>query len=437
MTTANPSDVAVWSAGAAPAAGRVDSPRTPRRDGDPHTIREVTMSESPPTEVLDFDAEGKLPSFPGVRHPLRSLAWIVRGAFGLANLLVLLAFIAAIPVVNFLALGYLLEVEGRVGRSGRWRDGFPLLGLAPRLGMIALGTYLWLLPLRLLATNAAAARIVAPGSTADVRLHTLLAIAATVVAIHLCLALARGGTLGCFLRPIKNVRWLIARLREGGYFESAARHVGEFVSGLRLRHHWGLGFRGFLAAGAWLLIPTVVYASVTQGGAAGGLRMFLGGVLLVPVLAWVPFLQARFAAENRWRAGFELGEVRDLFRHAPIAWLIAIVVTYVLALPLYLFKAFAPPQDALWPITLIFIATIYPTKLLAGWAYHRAVRKRREGRRSWFVVRWGVRLAALLPLLAVYVFILYFTQFLGVNGRLTLYEHHAFLLPWPYLVGVE
>ena len=83
---------------------------------------------------------------------------MIRGLFGLASLLLLLAVIAAIPIVNFIALGYLLEAEGRVGRSGRLRDGFPLLGLAPRLGTIALGIYLWLIPLRIITANAARVR---------------------------------------------------------------------------------------------------------------------------------------------------------------------------------------------------------------------------------------------------------------------------------------
>ncbi|MCA9056259.1 MAG: hypothetical protein KDA75_20660, partial [Planctomycetaceae bacterium] len=208
-----------------------------------------------------------------------------------------------------------------------------------------------------------------------------------------------------------------------------------FVAALRPRHHFLLGVRGFFAAFVWLLVPTLIYASVRTPGGPGALQMLLGGTLLVLAFAWVPFLQARVAVENRWRAGIELRQIRDLFRHAPFAWLTAVIVTYVLALPLYLFKAFSPPQDALWPITLIFIVSIYPARLITGWAYNRAVQRRAAGLKSWWTTRLLVRLVAMLPLLAVYVFILYFTQFLGAHGKLTLYEHHAFLLPWPYLFG--
>jgi hypothetical protein len=144
----------------------------------------------------------------------------------------------------------------------------------------------------------------------------------------------------------------------------------------------------------------------------------------------VPFLQARFAAEERWRAGLELRSTRELFRHAPFAWLTAVIGIYVLSLPLYLTKVVLPPADAMWLLTLVFIASIYPARILTGWAYYRAVRRREQGLRSWFVTRLLVKLL-MLPLLGAYVFLLFFTQFISEHGKQALFEHHAFLLPWP------
>jgi hypothetical protein len=395
-------------------------------------VVEFQTSAPPSTlDIAEFDSEGRLPRIPHLFwHPLRAIAWIVRALFGIASLTLMLALIAAVPVVNFLALGYLLEVEGRVGRSGRFRDAFPLLGIAPRIGSIALGCWLWLLPLRFLSGAAADAQLIEPGAPAAGVLAFLTRVAWIGITLHICLALARGGSLSCFFRPIKNVLWLVRRLRAGDYIETASAHIRDFVSRLRLRHHFSLGLRGFLGALVWLLIPTAFYAAARQSEGGPVIVTLLGGFLLTIVFAWVPFLQAHFAAQNRLRAFRELGTVRELFRHAPFAWLIAVIVIYVFALPLYLFKIALPPNDAMWFITLVFIATIYPTRVVAGWAYHRAARRQREGKRSWFITRLFVRLL-MWPLLATYVFLLFFTQFIGEEGKLELFQHHAFLLPWP------
>ncbi|HVJ85108.1 MAG TPA: hypothetical protein VM452_05655, partial [Caulifigura sp.] len=82
-----------------------------------------------------------------IRFP-RLVGRVLRDCFGLASVIVLLAVLAAVPVLNFAALGYLLAAEGRIARGGRVREGIPLLEIAPRLGSIALGFWLWTLPLR-------------------------------------------------------------------------------------------------------------------------------------------------------------------------------------------------------------------------------------------------------------------------------------------------
>lgn len=401
----------------------------------PLEVMEFATPAPRPIEIDEFDAEGRLPPFPNpLRHPLRASAWIVRGLFGLASLILLLAVVAAIPIINFLALGYLLEVEGRLGRTGKLRNAFPLLGLAPRIGSIVLGVWLWLLPLRLLSSAAADAHLIDPGSRADVLLRTSTQIAWFVVTVHICLALARGGTLACFFTPVRGL-WLIRRLRAGDYLRIASRNIRDFVARLRLRHHFSLGLRGFFGALLWLIIPTTFYAAARQSEGIQILVTIVGGLLLALAFAWVPFLQAHFAAQNRFGAFRELRTIRELFCHAPFAWLLAVIVVYVLALPLYLFKVALPPSDALWGITLVFIASIYPTRVVTGWAYHRAVRRQREGRRSWFITRLFVRLVLMFPLLATYVFLLYFSQYIGAEGKAELFQHHAFLLPWPMFLG--
>lgn len=396
-------------------------------------------------DAIDAAASAPLSGAPHpvVTHPVpkpaspawwkRALWWIgrlIHDTFGLASVIVLLAVLAAIPLLNFAALGYLLAAEGRIARGGRLREGLPLSAIAPRLGSIALGLWLWTLPLRFIAGAVADAELIAQGGPSHQRLEMLQMVLWAAISLHLVLAIARGGSLTCFIRPIKNARWLWKRLRSGSYWTRAGELVNEFLEPLKFGRHWWLGVRGFVVASAWLLIPSALLAALRKLEPGPGLVTIAGGLLLIWVFSWIPFLQARFAAEQHLRSGFQLKTVRELWRHAPIAWLSVCVVIYVLSLPLYLFKVALPPDDAIWFITLIFIASILPTRILTGWAYRRAARKQADGRRAHFLVRLGCRLL-LLPLLGLYVFLLFFTQFIDEHGKQALFEHHAFLLPWP------
>ncbi len=394
---------------------------------DEQAVSEAASESALPVLEEELVAD-RLPPFPVPwRHPIQCALWIVRTLFGLASLTLLLAVAAAVPLVNFWVLGYLLDVEGRVARSGKIRASFPLLGLAPRFGSIVLGVWLCVLPLRLLAGAATDAQLIDPAGAGGWKF--VLFVAKWGMAAHLCLALARGGALSCFFRPIKNIRWLLARWRDHDYWNRASTAIGQFVSGLNAKPYYSAGWRGFLGTTAWLFIPSALYGSLHDPDKpAQVLVMLTGGVGLWLTLMWAPLLQARFAAENRVMAFKELGTVRELFRRAPFAWLFAIVLTYLLALPMYLFKAVSPPQDAMWFVTIVFVVSIFPTKVALGWAYGRSIRRTE---RAWWP--WRLLCKILLSVLvAIYVFILFFTPAIGEHGRRVLFEHHTLLLPVPF-----
>ncbi len=401
---------------------------------EPSDAAESESELVPLEDVLEETSYFSFESLPPFPHPLRkpfhAAYWLFELAFGVVSLFALLAFLAAIPIVNILALGYLLDAEGRVARTGKLRYAMPLLPLAPKLGGIALGTWCWWWVVRLFSDAASDAALIAPGSSVAIGWRIFLTVLTVGVSIHLVLAIARGGRLGLFFWPTPlNGLWLWKQLRRGDYAEMAGTTVRNFIAALRVRHHFWLGLRGFAGAFAWLFVPTVLFAALNDTSKPGQVILTLiGGLLLVLTLSWVPFLQARFAAENRLSAMLELGTIRELFRRTPIVWFLAVVVLYALSLPLYLFKLFEVPQDLRWTLTPIFIVSIYPAKILVGWAYSRAVKK---GRRGWLIVRWACRLA-LLPLLAFYVFLLFFTPAVGAAGRAILFQHHAVLLPWPF-----
>jgi hypothetical protein len=363
------------------------------------------------------------------KHPLRFLAWATTLLFGLASLVLMLAVIAAIPVVNFIALGYLLEAQGQLARTGRWSRCFPLLGLAPRLGSIAFGIWFWLLLVRFVSDAASDARLIAPNSPADRGWNAALMAISVAVTLHLLLAIAAGGSFWSFFRPIRSARRVWSAVRKGEYWQQAEAGLSEFVNALRLPHHFWLGLRGFAGTFAWLFIPTVLFAALQDTNKPGQvLVMLLGGLVLIPVLSLVPFLQAHFAAQQKLSAFRDWRLMRELFARAPIRWFLAIVLLYTLALPLYLFKIAAPPQDALWFLTLIFIVTIYPAKLVVGWAYYCA---QHTSTLHWRMVRWPLGWV-LWPLLAFYLLMLFLTPAIGAAGRRVLFEHHALLLPTPF-----
>ena len=202
----------------------------------------------------------------------------------------------------------------------------------------------------------------------------------------------------------------------------------DFTVALCLPHYFWLGLRGFIVAFAWLAIP-ISFLALGHSRLPGAVLLgFFGGFLLTIVLLYLPFLQLRMAATNRIGEGFNVFAVRRDFRRAPWAFAFSVLTTLLFALPLYLLKIQIVPAEAAWLPGLVFIAFIYPARLLTGWAMGRA--RKHQKPRHWFF-RWTGRLP-LLPAAGFYVLIVFFTQYTSWNGVWSLYEQHAFLLPVPF-----
>ncbi len=397
------------------------------------------------------------------------LEWL----FGLGSVIGSLAVLAAIPLVNMISLGYLLEASGRVARSGRVREGFIDLPKYARIGSLVAGTWIGLLLPRAFSALAADAWLIDPGST-SARLWRLAQLVVTAIVIgHILLAwysggrlrhffwpllapfqlgakVAFGGIIGPILRP--SITRLSPKLAEDLYVErplsawfppailwaglmrgrmyvEARDAVWEFVVALKLPQYFWLGLRGFAGALAWLIVPSLMMIFGTSGQGGGSVLVGYAGTLAMAfVLLYLPFLQTRFAAENRLAAMFEWSEIRRLFRRAPIAWFVALLVTLAFALPLYLLKIEPPPRELWWTLTIFFIVFIYPARLLTGWAVGRAMH-RTQPRRQFSC--WLARVLA-IPVILFYLLILFFTQYTSYLGPASLLEQHAFLLPAPF-----
>lgn len=341
----------------------------------------------------------------------------MKTALGLAAVVWFLAIGASVPVLAFAVLGYLLVVEGRIASGSGFRAAFPMLDGAPRAGLALAVGWLCVLPPRLLFAAAEDARVVAPDGRAAGVLLGLTAVTAIAAVAHLGFATARGLGLGALLWPFGHARWW----RSG-------RPVPTRVPWSELKPLFWLGVRGFAGALAWLAVPALVWIAARATEAPRPGLAILGGLLVVPVLAWLPFLQAKFAVEQRWRALFAWRDVRRAFRRAPVAFLFALVLTYALTLPLYLLKVVLPPRDAAWLVTVVFVATVLPVRLVVGWAWGRALRRTADAT-AWLV--WPSRLA-LVAVLCAYAALLFLAPLVDTHGKAALLSHHAFLLPSPF-----
>jgi membrane protease YdiL (CAAX protease family) len=151
--------------------------------------------------------------------------------------------------------------------------------------------------------------------------------------------------------------------------------------------------------------------------------------MLAVVVLYVPFLQVRFARDNRLRAFREFKQVRAAYRRAPLAFAFALWVHLLFAIPLYILKIEVIPRDLVFLEGLMFLLFIFPARLLGGWAYARGARR---GVPRFWLSRWVGRFAV-IPVVFAYVFVVFLSQHLGWQGVGSLYEQHAFLLPVPFV----
>lgn len=398
---------------------------------DPTAYSESSEFEVP-DPVVPIEERMGPGSFPGIWKPLRSVFWSIHVAFGTGCLILVLAIMAAIPGLNILTLGYLVDPQRRVANSGQLRDGFPLMVLAPRLGVIVFFSVVFLIPIRFQATRVSdAAVILGETHTRVMQMAFNLQVLQVVIATHLMLAIARGGTLGCFLRPIRNVLWFVRTASSSKGRKEMSTGIEQVLQIVRPIEHFVIGLKAFFGAVLWLLIPAgllVAYSAPGRTHPLFGVLSFVGVVLMIPVTAWLPMLQVHQAVTGSFREIFSISAARRIIRDAPLSWMLTTVLMYVMTFPLYLAKIRLLPADAMLVITPFFIILTYPARILVAWAYHRGMT---AGRPAWFPFRWGIRLA-MVPLLAAHAVFLFLTPSISELGKSAPLENQAFLGPVPY-----
>jgi hypothetical protein len=349
-----------------------------------------------------------------------------RWLFGLISLLVGLSTLAALPVIQLLSLGYLLEAAARVARTGRLRDGFIGVRRAGHMGGMAVGIWIsLLLPAWIVQSQAFAAEVIDPGGPIARSWRLRLIVLSSLAMAHVILAAMRGGRIGYFLWPFGNFFWLARRIREGGLYVEVRDRLWTFVVGFRIPYYFRLGLVGFLGTLGWLIIPAILIGATGRFPPLG----IAGALLLAVIVPFLPFLQIHYAVDGHVRALFSRRAIRDRFRRAPWAFAFSLMVLLVAAIPLYLLKIEMVPRDAAWLPSLLFVIFLAPARLLTGWAYFRS------GRRD-VPTHWSVRLLgriAIVPAAVLYVIVVFFGQYTSWEGVSSLYDQHAFLIPVPFL----
>ncbi len=396
---------------------------------------------------------------------------------GFAALTTLLAIVANIPILQILSFGYLLEASGRVARSGKIRQGFPGLSQASVIGRGALGTALCLIPLQLAANYWYSAYLIDPTSSQTIALRILQFTLIALTLPHIMAAWFCGGQLKHFLWPLvapfslaiwfvrKTIgsrtlrpllqwftrlisphlledigqvqplkRWflpavVVTHLAQGDLWNSASDRLWNFVATIPFRKLLSLGAVGFAGSLLWLFVPTCLLL-VTTAGATGAnvIAGVLGSLLATMVFAMLLPLQTQFSASGQFTKFFDLRGAWARVRRAPLLHVLAVLITLVLALPLFLAKIEEIPRELWWLLSLLYVVSGWMSRVALGYAFGRSMR--REQPRAWW---WALPvMSLLLPISFSFVFIMFFTRYLSWHGAWSVIENPVFLIPAPF-----
>ena len=143
------------------------------------------VDEAPPRRPWRF--------WPRLKRFGRAIASGLEWTFGAASLVVGLSVLAALPIAQFLSLGYLLEASGKVAKGGRLRDGWIGVRRAARVGGVVAGAWLSLLPGRLASSLATSAELIDPDGPVARAWRGILAVVVLATLVHVAGSCARGG----------------------------------------------------------------------------------------------------------------------------------------------------------------------------------------------------------------------------------------------------
>lgn len=352
-------------------------------------------------------------------------------------LVLLLSVVATVPILQFASLGYMLESASRISRGLPLRSCFPGSETARKIVLSGFFLALSWLPVWLVADWGYSAELMDPGSAFALRIRVSARVLAFLWVVWSGWALFRGGHWYHFLWPAPK-RFLKTFFRPDAWRQLEDR-LWDLVVSLRIAYLLKIGFYASIGALFWLLIPAVLIIVALNGGTGTpsdgsnpegvlGLMGLVGAISMWWVLQKLPFLQIHMVNQGKLRAMLDGAAIRSAFRRAPWAFCIATVVLALLSIPLYPLRIESIPSQLRWGLALFFVLFMFPTKLLAGWALRRSLKRTQS-------VHWFWRWIAWVPMvgsIAIYVGFLYLAKFALWEGAASILLQHAFLPPVPF-----
>ncbi len=359
--------------------------------------------------------------------------WLLGRSWDLTCLWILLAVVAAIPVVQLASLGYILTAAANLARGERLRESLPGRRVAGKLGTFVMLASLFWLPVWLVGDMSYSAQLLRPSSgVANAWRFAAFAVTGLWVA-HISWAAIRGGRWWHFLWPAP-IRFAKQIWRPSTWARTSDA-LYELVSSWHFSRLWWLGARASLAALLWITIPVslMIVGQRAYDLEPAGLVGFSGAAAMTLIMLYLPFLQIQIAVENRFSAILKLRTIRRRFCYAPWAFALSLLGLCLLCIPLYLLRIEATPAELLWAPSMVFVLFMLPAKLMLGAAMGYAAGRETRGLkvRHW-TLRWPARVIALASVL-IYVGALYVAQLVAGQGALVMYFQHAFLVPAPLI----
>lgn len=413
----------------------IDPPRLGPEEYE--TVPAVPVRSPTPvqSEVASKDDAGS--SFGGPADPV--LKWTKRIAYfpfwmaarllDFGSLCVLLALVAAVPVVQFASLGYLLLAAANLAEGKRWSSALPGLRLAGKFGTFALLTALLWLPVWFVTDLSYSAQLLQPGS-GSAALWRVGAFVVTFLWItHVAWAAMRGGRWWHLLWA-QPIRFALDIWRPSTWQRTSDR-LYELVEHMQLPRLWWLGLRASFGAFLWIVLPAslMLVGLRNQELSVAGLVGFIGAAGMSFVVLYLPFIQIEFAKSGRFRDFLSIQKVRRRFGYRPWIHTLALLLLCVLCLPLYLLRIEATPAQLVWAPALVFVAFMLPAKLMLGAAMGWADRRTQGGKPPRrFYNKWPARIVGFLAAW-IYVGFLYVAQVIATDVMIF---QHAFLVPAPF-----